>query len=196
MRRTAVSIVALASMILCNPQWVSAQIATAESPSSSPEVRVLRVRSEDPTVTALIAQAAERSSTFRGFVDSIGQTDGLVYVARGRCRYGVGACLAMNVTVAGPNRMLRITIDPRRADCDLELMASIGHELWHAIEILREPSLRSYAAVFQFFSRGRYGERSGSSPAWETRAAVDAGDAVLAELRHGSSKTQVEMCGR
>jgi hypothetical protein len=190
-----VSIVALATLTLFNPRSVRAQVAAAESPSSSTEVRVLRVRSEDPTVTALITQATERSSAFRGFVDSIGQTDGIVYVARGRCRYGVGACLSMNVTVAGPSRLLRITIDPRRADCDLELMASIGHELWHAIEILREPSLRSHAAVFQFFSRGRYGERSGSSPAWETRAAVDAGNAVLAELRHMSSKTQIEMCG-
>jgi hypothetical protein len=112
-------------------------------------------------------------------VDTINGTDGIVYVEPGRCRKHVRACMTLRVAVAGPNRILRIVVDPRkRADCDL--MASIGHELWHAVEVLREPSLTSEAALFFFYGRGGRRARDG---AWETQAAVNTGNSVRAELR-------------
>lgn len=100
--------------------------------------------------------------------------------------------MALTVKLAGPNRMLRIVIDQRRAGCDLDLMASIGHELWHAIEVLREPSLRSYAQVYHFLSReGRHTDRAGSFGAWETPGAIKAGLKVLEELYATSRKEEV-----
>jgi hypothetical protein len=92
------------------------------------------------------------------------------------------------VKIAGPNRILRIVTDQRTAECDLNLMASIGHELWHAIEVLREPSIRSDSAVFFFYLREGLHTNRLEFPlgAWETPAADRAGVDILAELRKTS----------
>lgn len=66
-------------------------------------------------------------------------TAGLIYVDEGKCGHGVSACLLLSVQVAGPFRVLQIKIDARRPDC--VLMAQIGHELQHAIEILSDPNV-------------------------------------------------------
>jgi hypothetical protein len=63
----------------------------------------------------------------------------------------VRACLVLSVKVAGPYRLLRILIDTRKAAGD-ELMAAIGHELWHAIEALSDPSVTDNPSIYQFFS--------------------------------------------
>jgi hypothetical protein len=106
-------------------------------------------------------------------------------VERGPCRHGGAACLALGVTVAGPNRMLRTFVDPRFAECDVDLMASIGHELWHALEILRVPSITSSVRIFNYYAReGRhYGQPDFVGGGWETRAALETGFKVLKELR-------------
>jgi hypothetical protein len=139
---------------------------------------LVRVRSNSPSIGALIPEATERSTVFRRLVETIDATDGLVYVDEGRCGHGVQACLTLSVQVAGPHRILRILVDPRRDKKDCGLMASIGHELWHAIEVLREPKVRDFSAAFWLF------EREGPS-AWgrfETPAAIRTGIAVLAEV--------------
>ena len=190
--RKALCFVTLATLVLSRSEGISAQSAAPGAASPTDEVRIRRVRSEDPTITALIAQASEWSTTFRAFLDMIDRSDGIVYIERGRCRHGGAACMALTEKLAGPKRMLRMVIDQRRADCDLDLMASIGHELWHAIEVLREPSLRSYANLYHFFSRdGRHTDRAGSFGAWETPSAIKAGFTVLEELYATSPKEKV-----
>ena len=63
-------------------------------------------------IVEAIARGVERSATFRGLVDTIDATDGLVFVEDGACAHtGVRACLLLSVTVAGPNRLLRIFVD-------------------------------------------------------------------------------------
>jgi hypothetical protein len=161
----------------------------AQSPAS--KIRALqsgtrtmpRVRTTDSTIANLIARASDRSATFRHVVEVIDATDGIVYVEPGRCRHSVRACLVLTMQIAGPNRLLRILVDSRKVDCNL--MASIGHELWHAIEVLREPSITNDAALFLFYMReghhtGRDGDPLG---AWETNAALQTGLNVLAELK-------------
>ena len=67
--------------------------------------------------------------------------------------------MAMTVTLAGPYRILRIVVDPRQADCDQALMASICYELWHAIEVLRFcPSRAMTPSFISMLATG--GERS------------------------------------
>ena len=96
---------------------------------------VPRVRSEDPTLARLITQASEHSSTFRRELDLISRTNGIVYVSKGRCGgHGVHACLIPTVDLAGPFRLLHILVDLTRSEA--ETIGSIGHELWHAIEVL------------------------------------------------------------
>jgi hypothetical protein len=82
--------------------------------------------------------------------------------------------------------MLWVTIDTRRVDS--ELIASIGHELQHAIEILSNPDVRSTAAMYIFYSR--FAKRIGPGRgAFETAAATKVGNAVREEIRAFESLT-------
>jgi hypothetical protein len=57
-------------------------------------------------------------------------------------------------------------------------MATIGHELRHALEILAEPSVRTAEQAYLFYAR----EAATSRDVFETRAAIQAGFAVEQEL--------------
>jgi hypothetical protein len=160
--------------------WTSSAAATESNAANSRDsiaATRARVRSASPRVAAVIIEAAAQSKTFRGLVDQIGTTDGIVYVAEGECGHGVGACLLFTVTMAGPNRVLRILVDPSKPDRDL--MASIGHELQHAVEVLSNRAVRSYAAMYLLYETTCHKCRS----RFETDRAIRAGDAVRRELR-------------
>jgi hypothetical protein len=75
-------------------------------------------------------------------------SDGIVYIERGTCLHGVQACLAMSVVVSGPNRILRVVLDTKR-DHE-ELLASIGHELQHAVGALGDPAITTNRALLFF----------------------------------------------
>lgn len=140
-----------------------------------------RVRGVGLRFAVTIKDATARSKTFRGLVEQIGSTDGIVYVAEGECGHGVRACLITLITLAGPNRVLRILVDPQKAD--RELMGSIGHELQHAVEVLSHRGIRSSNAMILFYlTTANVGPHSNR---FETYAAIEAGNAVRTELRDG-----------
>ena len=137
----------------------------------------LAVRSTDVTVAGLIETAGRESPTFRSMVESIRAAKGIVYVIPGKCGHGVRSCL-VDVLPAGGRRILRVKVDVRKPDP--ELMASIGHELRHALEVLSDPSINSGNAMFHFYQRTA---TMGAGRAFETTAAVLAGDTVGQEIR-------------
>jgi hypothetical protein len=153
--------------------WIVADgMAAAQGAASVP-----RVRAEDPRLSAAIARGVERSATFRRLIEAIAATDGLVYVLEGTCGQGVRACLHMSVEVAGANRLLRVLVNPRRA-AGCELMASIGHELQHALEALSNPNIKTSFALSSYFRQiGPEGPRR-----FETEAATQAGLAVAKDV--------------
>jgi hypothetical protein len=181
-RNTATGLVILATMFA-----VSRSAAAADGGATAAAVSALStslVRSSNPAIGALIREAAERSATFRGLVETIDASDGIVYVESGQCGHGVRACLA-GVTGARGHRILHIKVDIRKAEWDL--MGSIGHELRHAVEVLGEPTVTSNAAMYLFYKRiGQRGTRS----AFETRDAFEAGEAVRAEVRRALRPAQ------
>ena len=61
-------------------------------------------------------------------------------------------------------------VDTHKRTNECDLMASIGHELWHAIELLSEPNVRDYHAAFSFFERE--GSRDAETTRFETLAAI------------------------
>ena len=81
------------------------------------------------------------------------------------------------MAAAGPNRMLRVVVDDRRRS-DIETMASIGHELRHALEVLTESNVTTGAGMFHV-----YRHSGGVQGVFETEAAIAAGDAVYLELK-------------
>jgi hypothetical protein len=147
-----------------------------------------RVRAEDPVLAALIQRATDQSPTFRRLVDAIHATDGIVYVIRGRCGHFVQACLKLWMGAAGSNRVLHVVVDERKLD--MEAMASIGHELKHALEVLAEPSVRTGPGMLALYKQN--GATRGET--FETKAATEAGNAVYKELkrksRQGVSQSQ------
>jgi hypothetical protein len=147
--------------------------AAAQMPESP------HVRSSDPALAALIGEAARGSTTFGSLMASVQGTNGIVYVEPGKCGHGVRACLKMWMQVSGPNRFVRIAIDRSPRDRDIEVMSAIGHELQHAIEVLREPSITDGVTMFNFLRRIAPNDNN----RFETTAAVDAGLAVYDELR-------------
>lgn len=193
MRARTLVLVVLTTVAVCVSQEVTAQ-SVEPKPHFSVEIRALpRVRSSEPPLAALVERAAAASPTFEGLLHAIDVTDGLVYIQSGRCTRGVRACMPLAVTIAGPHRLLRVQVEPETAACPL--MASIAHELRHAIEVLQEPSLTSSAALFFFFAReGRHRGGDGDPlGAWETRAAFEVGARVLGELRE-SAKSARGLC--
>ena len=134
-----------------------------------------RVRSHSPEVAALIRRASDASATFRRLIATIDDTDGLIYVDDGKCGHGVSACLLLSVQVAGPFRVLRIKVDARRLDC--ALMAQIGHELQHAIELLSDPHVTDGVSAYFLLDRlapgGPISDRGGFETAAAERAGLD-----------------------
>lgn len=161
---------------MCAAVMVMATLMPTAAAAQSTRSRS-RVRSENPLIAQLIADAPVLSTTFRDLVTAIDATNGIVYVESGRCGRGARACLVLNVHVAGPNRILRVMVTTRR---DREgLIGSIGHELHHALEILRDPEITTSAAMFFHF----FGRSSFSPNRFETDGAVEAGERIEDELR-------------
>ena len=145
----------------------------------------VRIRAGNAAIATLIEHASERSTTFRGLLTTINASDGIVYIEPGMCGHGMRACF-VNVTKAGSNRMLWVMLDARGVDCDL--MAVIGHELQHTIEVLGDPAVTNTTTMYFF-----YGQRAdaGSRPAFETIEAKRVGEAVRAEVRQASRCTKL-----
>jgi hypothetical protein len=114
-----------------------------------------RVRSSHAYIRAMIDEAVLRSATFHGLVAAIEATNGIVYVELGVCVHKLRASLTLDVTAAATYRILRVIVDARQPDWDV--MASIGHELRHALEVLENPALVDTASVYLFYAQGREG---------------------------------------
>ena len=140
---------AAATVVVAVLGWTPSAAATESSAAIAGQQSRMapdtRVRGVSARVVAVINEAAAQSKTFRSLVDQIGTTDGVVYVAEGQCRNAVRACLLHTMTAMGPHRVLWILVDARNTD--RELMAYIGHELQHAVEVLSNRNVRSSAAM-------------------------------------------------
>ena len=163
--------------------WGAVMLAAAglAGPAGAAADELSGVRSTSPAIRELVDDAMWESPTFRGIVRAIVATDGIVYVEEGVCRHGVHACLLLDVTPAGAYRILRILVDRQGTLAHrsrLDLIATIGHELRHALEVLSERTIRSAAAVFLFY----FSHVPTTNATFETAAAIAAGAAIRGEL--------------
>jgi hypothetical protein len=149
----------------------------AISLAAEPATTATRVRSDHRVIAAAIVAAAEHSATFRAMVEAIEQTDGIVYAREGSCKLGLRACLAA-VHSAPPIRFVYIKVDTRKT-VGCELMASIGHELQHALEVLRNPKVVDRNTLAHFYM---HEGPTGDNDRFETESAVRAGLLVEKEL--------------
>jgi hypothetical protein len=152
--------------------------------AATDEVAIFRVRSSDSTITTLIDLAATRSLTFKRLLTVIQASNGIVYVEPGNCGHGTRACLKTWIGVGGPTRFLRVIVDRRKANSEVDFIGSIGHELQHTVEALSEPATIDSVGLYNFFSR----LAPTDSHRFETVAAITAGDTVRSEL--GARRTR------
>jgi hypothetical protein len=145
------------------------------------------VRGATEDTASLLHELVDRSPTARELVDQLEQSDVIVYVrhewfSSSSLRGRIGFLTAAPT----PRRMLVIELASRYTR--IEQLSALGHELQHAFEISRAPSVHdseSLAALYR-----KIGEASGrlaGSETFETAAAAATGRRVRVELITGAT---------
>jgi hypothetical protein len=148
--------------------------------------KVVAVRYEDRFLGQLAEQGLARSATLRSLVAQLEHTQVIVFAAISRdMDGGVGGRVRFVGNGQDGWRFLRIELDDRRTK--LEVLAMLGHELQHAVEIagvcdVVDPD--SMAALYDRIGFPSAGMRqnAGTSRDYETQAAIDTEKRVYSEL--------------
>jgi hypothetical protein len=135
------------------------------------------VRSQDRAVRGLLKRGFKYSYTFRELMARLEQTDVIVYV---EYTPNLPASLdgrMMMLPTAHGQRYVRIQVALRGTPD--ESVATIGHELQHAIEVAGETAVRDQTAMTALYER--IGMRGGQH-VYDTLAAQEVGRTVRREL--------------
>lgn len=136
------------------------------------------VRTTDGYVQGLLKTGLKRSPTFATLVRALEGTDVIVYIQAVNVLPAdlAGRMLIMRDT--GDQRYLRIQVTTGGAPADV--IALIGHELRHALEVADASGVRDDATLAALYER--IGERGSRKRFFDTAAARTAGDQVYREL--------------
>ena len=153
----------------------------AESRAQTPTPELNRLKPADAEMRRLILDGHARSMAFRDLVDEIQRSNAIVVVQLGLCANGrIRSCVA-NVEGTLERRHIRIKVNTRTTDD--RLIATIAHELQHAVEILREPDVIDVASTLDLYRRiGTRDCRIGWTDRCETEAALQVEARVNEEL--------------
>ena len=130
-----------------------------------------RVRSTQRYMIALVREGYDRSQSFRELVDTLQQSNLIVFVQLGYCAGGrIRSCL---VSVNGSQRARHVSIKVDPHTTNDRLIATVAHELQHAVEIAEHPEVidaSSALALYRQIALGRC--REGLRECETTRALV------------------------
>jgi hypothetical protein len=140
-----------------------------------------RVRSSERFMIALIGEGYERSPEFRDLVDVLQRSNVIVVVQPASCAGGrIRSCL-VSVNGSASERHIRINVDPHTSHD--RLIATVAHELQHAVEIAEYPEVVDASAVLKLYRKVAIGRcREGLSEECETTRALVTEKKVLDEL--------------
>jgi hypothetical protein len=143
--------------------------------------QLIRVRPADAEMRRLVVDGHRRSPTFRALIAELHQSNVMVTIQGGACAKGrIRSCVS-DVQTDGRQRFVRVKVDFRTTDD--RLIATIGHELQHAVEIAREPDVSTSEQVLSLYRRIAFGAcGQGLSARCETEAALDVEARVKDEL--------------
>ena len=137
-----------------------------------------RVRGATPAVNTVLATGVRRSSTLARLVKAIDDTDVIVYVEMvSTLPAGLDGRLTF-LTAAGGMRYLRVQVPSTLGKNDV--LAVIGHELQHALEVAENPSVVSSQDLAVLYRR--IGVQGMAIDRFDTAAARTIGQRVRAEL--------------
>jgi adenylosuccinate synthase len=161
---------------------VTVLVATSSAVHANSSV-LARVRAIDTGADRLVQEAAARSQTFRQLVAALQTSNVIVYVAESEdLRSDVRGALRFMGSGAGDERYLRI--DVRRGDLASTVslrraIATLAHELMHAIEIASASHVVDHATFVDFYKTTADELRE---DVFDTRAAIEMGERVYFEM--------------
>jgi hypothetical protein len=136
------------------------------------------VRGATPAVNAMLAMGIKRSTTFARLARDLDDTDVIVYVEIvNSLPTGLDGRLSFSTT-AGGFRYLRIQVPSNTGKHDL--IAVVGHELQHALEIAEHPNVQDSEGVASLYKL--IGLQAHGVDRYDTAAARSIGRRVRAEL--------------
>lgn len=136
-----------------------------------------RIRPHDDRSATLFLEGLQRSDTLRAIVDRLETHDVIVYL---QMQPGLKSRLAGRLTwmtAASRFRYVRVSLNPELSG-DIAI-ATLGHELQHALEVANEPSIVNATSLDAFYRKNGISIRAHE---WDTDAARDVGDAVRKDL--------------
>ncbi len=135
-----------------------------------------RLRAGDAKAAQLLRAGLERSATFRAMADTLEHSDLVVYVET----RPIPLPGQLQLLAATPGcRRVRITV--RVPGLDTDLVAWLGHELWHAVKLAGTPEVRDQESLWRYYQRIGGGGQADSHV--ETGQAQETWTKVLYELR-------------
>jgi hypothetical protein len=143
-------------------------------------VSLRHVRATEARILAIVEEGVARSATFRRLVETLDASDVIVYLEPKFGRGALAGYLAHRMVAAGPMRYLKIGLDLNGGRD--RLVALVAHELQHAVEVAEVTAVRDSESMVHLFERAAIPLVCGDG-CYETRAALDVQEAVLAELR-------------
>jgi hypothetical protein len=150
-----------------------------------------RVRSTVPFMIVLIREGYDRSPGFRDLVEVLQQSNVIVFVQPASCAGGrIRSCL-VSVNGSRRERHIRVSVDTHTSHD--RLIATVAHELQHAVEIAEHPEVIDALGALTLYRQIALGRcHEGLSEACETTRALATERRVLEELSHARTRS----CGR
>jgi hypothetical protein len=149
---------------------VAVLVLLSQAIAAPTENGVSHVRTSNARVSEVFRHAMARSASFRDLVATFEVLDRVVYVEEGTCPPPEPrACLHM---VRSPHAKVLVVQLATRQPINA-VVEQLAHELYHAVEIAREPSVVDAGSMRQLFERIGYRNcMDANATCWETRAAV------------------------
>ena len=129
------------------------------------------VRSTEPRIVTLIEAGIAGSATFRSLIETLNESDVIVYIKPNHTRQALGGYLAHSVVTRGNYRYLSISV--QTAGSRRRLVSLLAHELQHAVEVAGAPEARDSESLERLFSGLAIKFGCPSTSCFETRAAKD-----------------------
>jgi hypothetical protein len=131
-------------------------------------------------VRSLVEEAARRSPLIRELIERLEGLDVTVYIRASSLAASLDGRIAL-LSSGGGDRYLIIELACERNG--VTQMATLGHELYHALEIAQEPAVVSPGTLADLYQRiGRQTGDDGGRRTYETEAAAAAGSLARQQL--------------
>jgi len=162
---------------------VLALLAVDPSDPPPPHVR------PDVSLRPFVEESARRAPSIQALLDRLEETDVIVYVRmRVFDQVALEGRTGMLTTTAAGQRYLVIELACGRPA--VTTMATLAHELYHALEIARQPAIVNAQTLAAYYRR--HGVETGGLPGrltFETEAAEQAGHQARRELSDNTRHT-------